>query len=476
MEIKPPSPPLKKAKGARFRVILKSATIVTLILLLHVPLMLVRGTLSERRAYRDRAVASIAEAWGGNQTVTGPLLAIPVIWTESAESRLVVDGVVHRSGNPIEVEGSLFLLPASLKVDGLVETSIRYRGIFETAVYQSTLSLTGSFNPADPALAESDCRLDWGRARLVFGLSDLRGISEPPGLVMNGVAGTFSPDSGLEKMGLGISAPIGEKMPDGELVFEIELAFRGSGGLSFVPMAAENTVVLSGNWPTPGFRGSSLPAQRKITDAGFSAGWGVSSFGRPFPQSWTDRSEANLSNWHALGRSSFGVDLITPIDAYRTVERSLKYGVLFFVLIFTVFFLFEVVARVRVHPFQYLLVGAALCLFYLGFLSLGEILGQGVAYLLSALACITMITLYTISVLRGGGRSIYVATGLGATYLCLYIVLRLEDFALLAGTVALFAALSLVMFVTRRIDWYGLENSGAAHPEGPRPVSGANRP
>lgn len=462
MSMRPISPAAGRNLGSRYGVVLKTAGIAFLILLLHIPLLMVRGTLFERRQSRNEAVASISRSWGGSQELIGPVLAIPVVWTRSSHKDRLVDGVVVRTEIPIEKHGFVFLLPHSIATEGEIETSTRYRGIYEAVVYRTHLSMEGTFDPADPRLDEIGGQLDWSRARILVGLSDLRGIAEAPDLILSGRPAVFEPGTGLPGLANGLSAALGEFDPKGMIPFAIDLSFQGSGSLTAAPVAAHNEVHFKGNWPAPSFYGEFLPAARDVTEAGFSANWEISSFGRPYPQVWTDQSSANESNWQAVQRSGFGVELITPVDAYRVVERSLKYGILFFVLVFTVFFLFEVIARVRVHPFQYLLVGVALCLFYLGFLSLGELVGPGLAYLLSALACIIMVTLYSVSVLHSGVRGLYVAVGLAITYGCLYLVLRMEDFALLAGTLALFAALSLVMFLTRRIDWYRIESKPEA--------------
>jgi inner membrane protein len=438
--------------------LLKTGAIAFLILLLHIPLLMVRGTLLERRQSRNEAVASISRSWGGSQELIGPFLAIPAVWTRTVDAQVLVDGKVVEREKTVEKRGCVYLFPETLSIDGDIETSTLYRGIYEAVVYRTKASIFGTFDPSEQKLSEQDGELDWNRARIVFGLSDLRGIADTPDMRLAGRRVVLEPGTGLSDLASGLSAPLGEFDRDNALPFEIDLSFQGSGSIATVPAAARNEATLIGTWSSPSFHGGYLPVDREVTDAGFTARWEVSSFGRPFPQVWSDRSSDNAANWQALRNSIYGVHLITPVDAYRTVERSLKYGILFFILIFTVFFLFEVIVRIRVHPFQYLLVGAALCLFYLGFLSLGELVGQGVAYLLSATACIIMVTLYSISVLHSGARGLYVAAGLAVTYGCLYLVLRMEDFALLAGTFALFAALSLVMFLTRRIDWYQMEN------------------
>jgi len=216
-------------------------------------------------------------------------------------------------------------------------------------------------------------------------------------------------------------------------------------------------VRLTAAWADPSFVGASLPASRSISSDGFDAEWKSTHFSRSFSQHWTSRQTELKDALRAITQSASGVDFAKPVDGYRLAERAQKYGVLFFVLVFTVFFLFEVTAPLRIHPLQYAMVGAALCLFFLGFLALSEFLPTGGAYGIAAAACTVLVSLYSLSVLKSGKRTIVVTGGLAATYSYLFFVLKSQDYALLAGTGALFAALAIVMFCTRRINWYSLE-------------------
>lgn len=239
----------------------------------------------------------------------------------------------------------------------------------------------------------------------------------------------------------------------GEVAFDSTVALNGSGPLRVAPVGVENTVNLRSSWPDPSFQGAFLPAQRRVDPSGFDATWNVTFYGRTYPQQWTSRDSTGYSA-SAVNQSLFGVELLTMVDAYRLTERAVKYGILFIVLVFTGFFLCEVLARLRVHPFQYTLVGVALALFYLLLLSLSEFLGFGWAYALAAAACTLLISAYTASVLRGTRRALGVAAGLAVIYSLLYVILSLQDYALLVGAAGLFAALALAMFATRKVDWY----------------------
>ena len=187
---------------------------------------------------------------------------------------------------------------------------------------------------------------------------------------------------------------------------------------------------------------------------GFEAKWKVSYYGRDYPQSWTSRAGNERFSVLSVTNSRFGVQLLSILDAYRYVERSIKYGVLFLVLVFTMFFLFKVTARQKIHPFQYLMVGAALCLFYLLLLSISEFIGFSWAYLIAAVASTVLITWYCRFFLGGGARTLMISAGLAAVYTFLDITLRQQDYALLMGAIALFIVLAIVMDVTRKVDWY----------------------
>jgi inner membrane protein len=235
----------------------------------------------------------------------------------------------------------------------------------------------------------------------------------------------------------------------------MDLSLNGSSSIRFTPAGRQTTVRLASAWPDPKFEGAFLPAERTVDAKGFAADWAISYYGRTFPQQWTDR-EGGDSPFEplAISGAQFGVSLLSPVDQYRLVERSIKYGLLFIVLVFTAFFLFEVLGRVRVHPFQYTLVGAALVLFFLLLLALSEVRSFATAYLAGAAACTGLIAAYAATALRSARRAGVVALELAVIYGMLYVILQQQDYALLLGAIGLFIALALVMFTTRRLDWY----------------------
>ena len=461
----PPLPVTVSPARRRFSVFAKLASIGGLILLLHIPLFLTNGILTERQGYQRQAVAEIASRWGGDQLVTGPILAVPYAYkTRVIRPKIVGIKVVQMEETEFSAATAYFL-PESLTVGGSVETEVRHRGIYDAAVYGTTLRLTGWFKPDFAAAGVEADRIDWEKACVLFGVSDLRGVRSVSPLQIAGrqPAAFESADSAVGEF-LPLVARIEGATPGARLEFAFEAALQGSERLQVAPVGKVTTVALDSAWPDPSFCGAYLPVKRRIVTDGFKAEWEISHFSRGFPQSWTTRMNCNEEIVRKIAAAGFGVMFAQPVDGYRLAERAEKYGLLFFVLIFAVFFLFEMTAALKIHPLQYGLVGAGLCLFFLGFLALSEFLATGLAYGAAAAACTALVSLYAGSFLRTGRRTLMIAGGLSATYGYLYFVLRSQDFALLAGTAALFVALGLVMYVTRRLNWYSLETDPPTGP------------
>jgi inner membrane protein len=347
---------------------------------------------------------------------------------------------------------------------------VRHRGIYDVVVYTTRLRLTGHFRPDFSAAGIAVERIDWQKARVLLGVSDLRGVrSVSPLQFADSKACPFESADSTAGEFLPLVARVENAAADTRLEFAFEVALQGSERLQIAPVGKVTTVALSSSWPDPSFGGACLPVKRSVSSDGFKAEWETSHFSHGFPQSWTSRLINSPEMLRKIDAACFGVTFAQPVDGYRLAERAEKYGLLFFVLVFAVFFLFEVTAALRIHPLQYALVGAALCLFFLGFLALSEFMAPGLAYGMAAAACTALVSLYAWSFLRTGPRTLIIGAGLSATYGYLYFVVQSQDYALVAGTAALFALLALVMFCTRRINWYTLD----ANPSAPRPVPAA---
>jgi len=420
-------------------------------LLLFIPIGMVRSTLSERSARYHEAVQSITQTWGGAQRVAGPVLVVPYTYkAEGMEMRLIEGRRVEVSVDQ-EKRGEAVFLPEMLAVNGTVVPSMRKRGIYATPVYAAKLGIAGKFAaPSFGFLALRGLEPQWAQARVGVVISDLRGTQEDLLLKWGGDTLALQPGARFAGMGAGVHAPV--KLVGGEgREFFLELTLNGSEALRFLPLGRQTEVKLQSTWADPSFGGAYLPTEREVGPEGFSAAWRVSYYGRSFPQQWSEGSDVQPSA-QTIEDSGFGVSLMEPVNAYRTVERAIKYGVLFVTLVFTTFFLFEAVCGLRLNALNYLLVGAALCLFYVGVLALAEFLVFGLAYALAAGASTLLIALYARRILRGGRRAWLVGGMLGGVYGYLYFVLQMDDFALLAGTGALFVVLAAVMYATRQLE------------------------
>lgn len=446
----------------RFRdsIAIKIAIIGGLILILLIPLGMVDSLVSERQSRQKQASKEVADSWGRPQTLAGPVLTVPYLVHVKNEKGLDIGTQTHW----------VRFLPETLKIDGNVETERRNRGIFEVAVYRTGLHWAGTFQrPSFDDWHVEPKDILWQDAYLAIGVPDMRGITSGVGLMWGNRTLQLAPGGAEDELwhsGLRVGIPDLEAGKAGMLyAFAFDLAVNGSEDLSFLPLAKETTVALKSNWPSPSFCGEFLPAKRTVRGTGFDALWNVSWFGRSYPQQWRTSEAKEQAPATALAASAFGVQLFQPVDSYQMTERSTKYAALFLVLTFLTFFLYEQFNPFSLHPVQYLLVGFALCLFYLLLLSISEHAPFGLAYLTAAAATVLLIGGYSAAILHGALRALLMTFVLGTLYGYLYVLLQLEDYSLLLGSLGLFLILGLVMYLTRRIDW--------ASPRGKAPVTAA---
>ena len=453
MPITPSSLPAPFLK--QHAVVLKMGAIAVLVLLLLIPLFLVRSILTERLARRNEAVQEITSTWGSAQSVFGPVLILPYQYREKVLKDQLVNGRLERVEVGEVMQARAFFLPTTLKAEGSLVPSRLHRGIYEAVVYDGIIRISGSFKrPSFEEWKIEPQQVLWDEAELAISVTDLRGAKQSLAIKLGDNLFPLQPGARMEGFAGGVFARIhgmGMALQSEDLPFEMTLSMNGSHSLRLAPVGVNNDVSLSSAWPDPGFQGAFLPAERKVGPDGFQAHWQVSHYGRSYPQQWTDKSPVARD---AVLSSMFGVALVSVVDSYRYVERSIKYGILLIALLFTAFFLFEILAGVRIHPFQYTLIGIALCLFYLVLLALSEVLSFSAAYWIGAAAATLMISLYSAKVLHGGRRAGLIAVGLPALYAFLFVILRLQDYSLLIGTAGLFLLLALVMYATRNIDWY----------------------
>ena len=421
-----------------------------ILMALNVPLTMMCGVVGERAARRNAVVSEVSGNWGGAQTIAGPVLSVPYrySWMDSA-------------GRVQSAASSYHFLPELLEIDGVIDPGERKRSLFTVIVYTAKLKVRGRFSP--PRMTDIRPVPDmilWDRASVSLGVGDPRGIARAIDLTWNGRQERFRPSS--VRIGLlasrvqaaapGVTAERTEPYP-----FELDVEIKGTRELRFLPAGNETIVHLSSSWPHPSFIGTAADPPR-VDATGFDASWRVPYFGRGFAPEWkADEPQVDDTLASQAAAASFGVALLQPVDIYVQTERAVKYGVLFIVMTFVIAFAWEITGGVLVHPIQYLFVGFTLCVFYLLLLSLAEHRGFDVAYIVAASTTILLLSWYWRWVLGGRKQGALMGATLTALYGYLYLLLRLEDYALLAGSVGLFAMLALLMFLTRRVNWYQLK-------------------
>ncbi|HDT6496720.1 TPA: cell envelope integrity protein CreD [Klebsiella pneumoniae] len=421
----------------------KITTLIGCIVLLSLPLMMVRELINERADYRSEVVDAIEQSTSGSQKLAGPLIAIPITETLS------------RMENQKEVNYQrswvYYWLPESLAVTGKQTVESRRVGIYSGQVWHNALQIKASFDPLRlAALRKTNIVL--GQPRLVVSVGDARGIGAIHAPEVNGNVLSVEPGLGISGDGAGIHMPMPALAEDNkplEIAFSLDL--NGTGEFSLVPLGRNSELQLTSNWPHPGFFGSFLPTQREVSAAGYRAHWQSSWFANDMGSYFKDDMEIPWSRLPA-----FSADVMSLADQYQLTDRATKYAILLIGLTFMAFFVFESLTRRPLHPMQYLLVGLSLVLFYLVLLALSEHIGFTAAWLAASLSGAVMNGIYLQAVLRGWRNSLLFVAALLLLDGVMWFLLHSEDSALLLGTGVLALALSVLMFLTRRVDWYAL--------------------
>ena len=424
-------------------------------LALTIPLFSVWLVVYDREQRSVEATASIAEGWGGPQTIAGPLLVIPYLATVT-ETETVAGKPVTRTR---EVWQELALSPETVALSSDVRPERRKRSIYEVVVYDASVRGKARFAmPADLerfGVAQADLALD--RAELRFGISDPRGLSVQPRVTAGGTALRLQPGAGRGGKGGGFFAWLNVAgLPAGPLDVDFAYALRGNGSLSLAPQAGETRWRMRSPWPHPSFQGGFLPEQRKVGADGFEATWRIGNLalGEALVTTGSAPAPGGVQPDGGNGRQA-GVSLIQPVDLYSQVDRAAKYGFLFIGFTFLAFLLFDLIGGVRVSAVEYLLVGAALILFFVLLLAFAEVIGFTPAYIVASGAIVGLETAYSAAVLSSWRRAGVIFGLLSALYAVLYVLLSLEAYSLLIGSLLLFGALAAVMYLTRHLNWGG---------------------
>lgn len=435
----------KQAGGClrRFSKSIKVAVIAFLVLLLLIPMAMIENMITERGRTQTEAIDEVSQKWSLAQTITGPYvnLQCPITQDDNGKKRTIMENVT--------------LFPDELSVDGQLQTEILRRGIYKVNVYQSELLIKGSFSSEELRKNNIDMEaLEYGRAAICLNLTDMRGLSEQISITLNDSVYVFEPGMdgrGIQSMGVHAIVDLSVLKENKKLPYEMKIKLKGSQSIYFTPLGKTTQVKLKANWGTPSFDGNFLPEKREITEKDFSAQWQVLNLNRNYSQVMVNYREASIRD---LQDSNFGVNLKIPVEQYQQSLRSAKYAILIILLTFTVIFFTEIMEKTRIHALQYLLVGLALCLFYSLLLSMSEHIGFSPAYGVASLLTIVLVGGYMLGIIKKKKPAIIMTGLLAILYIYIFILIQLETFALLAGSLGLFVILALVMYFSKKIDWF----------------------
>lgn len=446
------------------------AAVIGVVLL--IPLIMVYALVSDRESQSRTAQQSITAGWGGTQTVTGPVLVVP--FEDQSVETVTVDG--KQTTRSVTVRREMFLSPLKQSIATELAPDVKVRSIYRSVIYQSDMS--GSANFVLPADLERN-GIDRGallfdQAELRFGVSDPRGLTDGTTVTVGGEAQELHPGNGpASTNGSGFSTAVNW---DGAEALSVDWKYglRGSRSISLVPRGGETEWNVTSPWQHPSFQGSFLPDEREVSDQGFTATYGgitnlalgealVNLNDAPAPDI-SDGVGRGAEYYASLAADNSqtkfaSIQLIEPVDLYSQVDRAVKYGFLFIGFTFVCFFMFDVVAGARVAAAEYLLTGVGLVLFFVMLLAFAEVVGFTWAYIVASLAIIGLLTSYSAAVLGGWRRASMIGGMLAGLYATLYVLLSLEAWSLMIGSVLLFIALAVVMYATRNIDWSGLNKS-----------------
>jgi len=412
-----------------------------IILLLLIPALILGGMISDRQNNQSQTVDEITDSWAARQFLLGPFLSIPYY-------EISLDGkskTLHH----------LHVMPNNLTINGNLKTQTLHRGIYDAVVYDSEIQINGDFTITDlQGISPESLLLE--RAVLTVGISDLRGIQEQVDVQLGDTSYRF--EAGVvndDVASSGIHTVV--TLPDSlskQLPFAMKLSLKGADCLEIAPIGIETKVILNSDWTDPSFMGNFLPVERTVSDSGSYALWKVLNLNRNLPYSWKDGEQKENAEC-----SNFGVQLLLPVDGYQKTERCLKYSFLFTLITFITFFFVEILKKRLVHPIQYLLVGVSLIVFYTLLLSLSEYIAFNLAYLIAAVATILLIGCYSKAILKSSPLALLVGGILTILYGFMFTIIQLQDYALLVGSISVFVVLCIVMFLSRKVDWYNINGT-----------------
>jgi inner membrane protein len=426
-------------------ILLKLSIITAIILALLIPSSWIQGLITDREDYQHLMLTNVSDKWSGSQLIQGPVLVLPY-------EKKITETVNNKQTSHVTIN-NLYVLPQNLQIKADIKTELFESGLYDAVVYNSKVMLQGSFDKPDLSGLDIDpSTILYNKAKLIFSVSDLKGLKNNPDFkIQNQV---YSPEpttgeTGPFNNGLQVNFPMQKEQG---FTFSYHLDLKGSKELNFLDIGKTMDVEITSDWRHPDFNGRNLPDSRSITNKSLGAKWHMLYYKRPFPQQWIN-NDTLLSSKKATTDAVFGVKLQLPVDQYRKILRTTKYSTLIILLTFVSLFLTELIKKQSVHLFNYTLIGAAMVVYYILLLSFSEQLGYNYAYLLSSASTIVLISVFTASLLKNRGMAALFAFILSIFYGFIFIIIQLEELSLLFGGIALFIIVATLMYFSRKINW-----------------------
>lgn len=446
-----PNQPNKFGTWLKTSITARMIIVGILIMVLLIPLTYVNILIEERAFRQQDVVREINNKWGNDVIIYGPVLKLPYkTYSETSTFNEKTKAYIKETKTHINYA---YIFPETLETDADVKSKSLYLGNFESAVFTSKMKLNGRFDAID--LSSKDIKDDdimWNKATMLFRTTNLKGIKTEMAIDLSGDSYSFETNfydnkskHHLDELETNF---INEELLKSEFEYSMNVTYDGSEQIKLIPVGKTTIMTMESNWADPGFIGNYSPNDetRSITKDGFKADWKVLSINRPFSQIYLNKPP-NLSQF------GFGTKFVVLVDEYQKSERSAKYGFLVIGLTFLLFFLIQTLSKINIHPFQYLMIGLALVMFYTLLVSISEHSNFLKAYLIAGTSVVVLITLYSKSILKNIKFPLFIGLSLTALYAFIYVIIQLENYALLVGSVGLFVILAIVMFVSRKIDW-----------------------
>ena len=436
-------------------ILFKLGLIGFLTLLLLIPSFMVQDLITERQNRQQEVIREISDKWSGSQLVQGPILVLPYKTTVMEK-----DSDTQKSGSR-EILTNIYILPEILNISSKANPELLHRGIFDAVVYNSQIKVSGTFSQLELKKSGIDpAMIQWEQAKVDIGLSDLKGLKNNPVIRLGNQNYEVEPDFTSLKLfsnNLVILPNLGSEKSTA-LNFSFDLDLRGSERLSFLHLGKNTIVKIEGEWNDPSFTGRYLPDERSVSGKTFSATWKMPYYNRPYPQQWIEENtvlnttdtlvkESNTSD----SRAVFGVNFLLPVDQYQKTIRTAKYAFLVILLSFLSLFFTELLIKQGVHFLQYVLIGAAMTIYYILLLSLSEQVGFNLAYIIASAATAGLIGTFIWSLLKNRKVALLFAGILTMFYSFIFVILQLQDLALLVGSIGLFLIVALLMYLSQKI-------------------------